>query len=205
MIVHSSKNPIILNEGLFFSKKDKQDLKDAGNRIKNYIKEKKNKKNEPSKELEYKIEVIKLSPEEEAEKQKIGKKVQQYVITALKKYVSSKEFKDKYKDNLTPDSINIKKADVNSGFEVQISDLQNGTDWDAIEKWEKENPDKNYKQCPICDIDWYNTLLAYGEELAIEAANKFDPDDKFEFDIDTGDGDEATIYIDLNKYRRVYK
>ena len=183
MIVHASENPIILNEGLFFSKKDKQDLKDAANRIKNYIKELKEKKNKKNqlKKKEYDIEYIKLTPEEEAERDKIGKKIQQYVVTGLKKYASSKEFKNKYKNNLTPDSINIKKADVNSGYEVQISDWQLGMDINAIEKWEKENPDKSTEDCPIWNYDWYYDLLGYGSDLAEEAAEKFDPDDKFGF------------------------
>lgn len=181
MIVHSSKSPIVLNESIsYFVKKIKKYKKDLDTLSKSNNKE-----------------VKTISPEDKAKMNKIGDQIQKYVIANLKKYASTKEFKNKYKDHITEFSINIGEDNAGSAYGVKISDFQDGIDLNYIDKWEKKNPNKDINECPILNSDWYWDLLNKGKELAKKANKIYNKNNEYHLGVDTGDGDEATIYIDL--------
>lgn len=186
MIVHSSKNPIILSEiGL-----NRDFLGLNGYKYRSL----QNNKNTI-------VKKPKLTSEEIAEMNKIGDQIQKYVIKNLNKYASSKEFLKNHKnDTITDLSIDIDEEDQGvSSFGVKVSDFQDGIDEEYLDKWRKKNPDKDLEDCPIFNNDWYYDLLNKGKELAKEANKLYNPDNKYYLAVGTGDGDEAIIFIDLEK------
>lgn len=189
MIVHSSKNPIVLNESRY-------PIVDYINKIKQYKDSKNNEVKKPE-----------LTDEEKAERDKIGKQIQEYVITNLKKYASTNSFKNKYKDNITPKSILIEETDEyipfglgnTAAYEIRVSYYDYGIDEEYLNKWEKKNPDKDFKDCPIYNNDWYYDLLDKGEELVKEADKKFNNKYKLEYE----SGKNGNPAIDFYMYQKI--
>ena len=122
---------------------------------------------------------------------KYGKKIQTALYTHLKKFTSSPSFKAKHKDYLG--ACEITKSEY-SKYGVQISDWQYGIDEDAIDNWSKNHPgqevtDEIYSKAS----QWYYETLDEGLKFLKETFSneiKF-----FGFSINTGDGDEANLYI----------
>lgn len=94
-------------------------------------------------------------------------------INFLKKYIASSEFKKRYKEYLY--MINIQETDYGDLFSITITDFQNGMN---------KNDDDN---------TWYHELLDIGKEYISKRFEQFRG--KVWHDIDTGDGDEGTIYV----------
>lgn len=120
----------------------------------------------------------------------IGKKVAAH----LKDYATKKNFKSVYK-NTAFDINDIKYCPIN-GYDVQVSDLQDGIDYDRIPAWEEQNPGKDWQKEPQFNNDWYHELLAEGRDYAESLLEKDCPD-IYAYDIGTGDGDEGLVYIDI--------
>ncbi len=176
MIVHSSKNPIILNE-IFGLNRDFFGV----NRYK--YKSLQNNKNTVVNKSE-------LTEEEKIERNKIGEQIQEYVIKNLNKYASTNSFKNKYRDNITPKSILIEKTDEyipfglgnTAVYEIRLSYYDYGIDEEYLDKWKRKNPDKDLEDCPVYNNDWYFDLLDKGKELLKEANKKFNNKYKLEYD-----------------------
>ena len=120
----------------------------------------------------------------------IGKKVAAH----LKDYATKKNFKSVYK-NTSFDINDIKYCPIN-GYDVQVSDLQDGIDYDRIPAWEEQNPGKDWQKEPQFNNDWYHELLTEGRDYAESLLEKDCPD-IYAYDIGTGDGDEGLVYIDI--------
>ena len=120
----------------------------------------------------------------------IGKKVAAH----LKDYATKNNFKSVYK-NTAFDINDIKYCPI-TGYDVQVSDLQDGIDYDRIPDWEEQNPGKDWQKEPQFNNDWYHELLAEGRDYAESLLEKNCPD-IYAYDIGTGDGDEGLVYIDI--------
>ena len=120
----------------------------------------------------------------------IGKKVAAH----LKDYATKNNFKSVYK-NTAFDINDIKYCPIN-GYDVQVSDLQDGIDYDRIPAWEEQNPGKDWQKEPQFNNDWYHELLTEGRDYAESLLEKDCPD-IYTYDIGTGDGDEGLVYIDI--------
>lgn len=120
----------------------------------------------------------------------IGKKVAAH----LKDYAMKNNFKSVYK-NTAFDINDIKYCPIN-GYDVQVSDLQDGIDYDRIPAWEEQNPGKDWQKEPQFNNDWYHELLTEGRDYAESLLEKDCPD-IYTYDIGTGDGDEGLVYIDI--------
>ena len=134
----------------------------------------------------------------------VAKKMQDNLYLYLKKYVQNKELKEKYKDYLY--LIKIEKLPCTSyDAIVQITELQDGIDTEKYDEWEKEHEeelkdideDKAYRLNPWSKNKWYHELLDTGIQY-LETEYK-DDIEKYDFDINSGDGDEGQIVIDLKK------
>ena len=136
----------------------------------------------------------------ESERKSMAKRMQNDLFMYLKKYVSEKEFKDKYKDFLH--LINIKKDNLSYfNTSVEITEWQDGIDSDALLQWEKEHEDEIkglddetvWKMNPHTKNKWYDELLSEGCRY-LETKYK-DEMKKYRIGVDYGDGDEGHIYI----------
>lgn len=101
-------------------------------------------------------------------------------ISFLKRYSTSKEFKEKYKDYLY--MIDIEEEGYGSAFSIQITEFQDGVDYDREDDISEPN------------TDWYRELLYMGKEYI---KIRFKPwKGKIWSDVNTGDGDEGNIYVE---------
>ena len=149
----------------------------------------------------------KLTEEEKIERDKIGKQIQNYRVSNLKRYVSNSNFKNKYKNNITPKSIFIEKTDEylpfglgdTAAYEIRVSYYDYGIDEEYLNKWKKMNLNKDIEDCPICDNDWYYELLDKGEELVKEADKKFN--NKYKLEYESGHNGNPTI--DFYIYQKI--
>jgi len=107
---------------------------------------------------------------------KYGKQMQTETIAFLKRYANDSEFKSTFKKYLH--MVNIHATDYSDLFSVTITDYQDGIDYDTDDM----------------NNDWYDELLDVGVNFI---KKRFDVwKDVVWSDIDTGDGDEGTIYVD---------
>jgi len=139
--------------------------------------------------------------QKEIKVKELGKEIQKYGIDFLKKYTSTKQFREKYSDFLY--LISIKPTNYGDVCSIEISKTQDGIDWNKVDKWEKlhedefDNDDDLDKANPYYDNKWYTELLRVGS-AAIKSKYK-DEIKKYGLTIHTGDGDECQIYIDYSE------
>ena len=170
---------MIAEEGLF-------------SKIKNKINQRKELKRK--KELENKTERMERN-------EKFTEMLQDEGIDFLKKYISKAEFKSKYKDKLY--MISIEATDYGDPYSIQITEYQDGVDWDKLTEWEKHNPkitnesDADYwKRNPYTNKDWYNELI---DECISYLQSKYSKEMiERGISLSSGDGDEGNIYIIVN-------
>lgn len=98
--------------------------------------------------------------------------VQREAVAFLKKYVSSKEFKVVYKPYLH--MIDIRVTDYAESFSITFTDYQCGYDDDIKDPFIRDN------------TSWYYEAMEAGERFFKH---------RFGITVDTGDGDEGTLYI----------
>ena len=123
-----------------------------------------------------------------------GDSIAEKVVAHLKEYAMKNNFKSVY--NNTAFNINdIKYCPIN-GYDVQVSDLQDGIDYNQVSSWEQKNPEKDWQKEPQFNNDWYDELLTEGEEFAKSLLQKDCPD-IYDYYVNTGDGDEGLVYIDI--------
>lgn len=113
---------------------------------------------------------------------KLLKKMQTDCIQYLKKYSNSSQFKNKYKKYMY--MVDIIPEEYGDPYSIQITDYQNGIDPDS--------DDINNK--------WYTELLHAGEKYLKDKYKK--EISKYAIIIDTGEGDECNIYINLKYYMK---
>lgn len=124
-----------------------------------------------------------------------GESIAEKVVTHLKEYATKNNFKSVY--NNTAFNINdIKYCPIN-GYDVQVSDLQDGIDYNQVNDWKQKNPEKDWQKEPQFNNDWYDELLTEGEEFAKSLLQKDCPD-IYDYYVNTGDGDEGLVYIDIS-------
>lgn len=119
----------------------------------------------------------------------------------LKKYAIDNKFTQKYKKSLAFDLNDIKPDDM--GLGVQITEFQDGIAYDEIEKWQKDNPNKDWTKAPEFDNEWYHKLLKEG----LKSTNKIFKDiqkssNDWSITTSKGDGDEGIIYVEIDKYNK---
>ena len=146
------------------------------------------------------LDMINERVRDEAKRESMAKAMQADLFTYLKKYITQKDFKDKYKDFLY--LINIKK-DGYSEFNttIEITRQQDGIDWNKVEKWQKEHKKETAgltdeeidKMNPYYKNDWYTELLDVGSRYLKSKYKK--EMRKCRIGVTTGDGDEGHIYI----------
>ena len=124
-----------------------------------------------------------------------GDSIAEKVVAHLKEYATKNNFKSVY--NNTAFNINdIKYCPIN-GYDVQISNLQDGIDYNQVSSWEQKNPEKDWQKEPQFNNEWYHELLTEGEEFAKSLLQKDCPD-IYDYYVNTGDGDEGLVYIDIS-------
>lgn len=124
-----------------------------------------------------------------------GVTIAEKVVTHLKEYATKNNFKSVY--NNTAFNINdIKYCPIN-GYDVQVSDLQDGIDYNQVSRWKQANPEKDWQKEPQFNNEWYDKLLTEGEEFAKSLLQKDCPD-IYDYYVNTGDGDEGLVYIDIS-------
>lgn len=124
-----------------------------------------------------------------------GDSIAEKVVVHLKEYAMKNNFKSVY--NNTAFNINdIKYCPIN-GYDVQVSNLQDGIDYNQVSSWEQKNPEKDWQKEPQFNNDWYHELLTEGEEFAKSLLQKDCPD-IYDYYVNTGDGDEGLVYIDIS-------
>lgn len=167
------------------------------NALKDDIRRLKNKKTAKQEQANVKDNILELG---EKDFDKLLKDIQMSIISYLKKYSTSPEFKKKYKDYLY--MIKIVPEMYGDPYSVQICEEQDGIDWDKVYKWEKDNPGHDAewygKNCPYYENGWYDELLRVGKRYADD--NYADVFKKYGIHIGTGDGDECNIYIECRWY-----
>lgn len=124
-----------------------------------------------------------------------GDSIAEKVAAHLKEYAMKNNFKSVY--NNTAFNINdIKYCPIN-GYDVQVSNLQDGIDYNQVSIWEQKNPEKDWQKEPQFNNEWYHELLTEGEEFAKSLLQKDCPD-IYDYYVNTGDGDEGLVYIDIS-------
>lgn len=124
-----------------------------------------------------------------------GDSIAEKVVAHLKEYAMKNNFKSVY--NNTAFNINdIKYCPIN-GYDVQVSNLQDGIDYNQVSIWEQKNPEKDWQKEPQFNNEWYHELLTEGEEFAKSLLQKDCPD-IYDYYVNTGDGDEGLVYIDIS-------
>ena len=179
---YAKKNGIInyneISHGGYFNKNDIDDTKSNANI--NDIR-----KSLPKSPLLENIQIL-LKPSDDPKfknmsQEKLEDFMEDDVLAFMKKYAASPTFKSKYKKYLY--MVNIYSSGYESPFSITITDYQSGYD---------DNVDDN-------DNSWYLELLEIGE---IYIRRRFKNWHNITWDhIGTGDGDEGTIYVSLNKGR----
>lgn len=193
----------------FFGKKIKDSMKSQNESIGDFIRDTKNYFKNASEFLKHRKENskskgkdsednIKNTPAYKDASKKLdafGDSIAEKVVAHLKEYATKNNFKSVY--NNTAFSINdIKYCPIN-GYDVQVSDLQDGIDYNQVSSWEQKNPEKDWQKEPQFNNEWYHELLTEGEEFAKSLLQKDCPD-IYDYYVNTGDGDEGLVYIDIS-------
>ena len=172
-------------------------VRDTKNYFKNaseFLKHRKENSKSKGKDSEADIKNTPVYKEANKKLEAFGDSIGKKVAAHLKDYATKNNFKSVYK-NTAFDINDIKYCPIN-GYDVQVSDLQDGIDYDRIPAWEEQNPGKDWQKEPQFNNDWYHELLAEGRDYAESLLDKDCPD-IYAYDIGTGDGDEGLVYIDI--------
>lgn len=172
-------------------------IRDTKNYFKNaseFLKHRKENSKSKGKDSEANIKNTSAYKEANKKLEAFGDSIGKKVAAHLKDYATKKNFKSVYK-NTAFDINDIKYCPIN-GYDVQVSDLQDGIDYDRIPAWEEQNPGKDWQKEPQFNNDWYHELLTEGRDYAESLLEKDCPD-IYAYDIGTGDGDEGLVYIDI--------
>ena len=137
---------------------------------------------------------------EKGEKDRIGKVLQSKVISYLKDYVKNHNFDQKYSSSIySYKKCKAIKPDTEgySDYGICISEFQYGIADEYIDKWEEKNPGKDWTKAPEFNNQWFDTLLIEGKNVTKRIFNTIPGHEKYSLEVETGDGDEGLIYIDI--------
>lgn len=142
-------------------------------------------------------------PEWKKKRDQVGNELQKRLIKFLKDYVKKEKFDEKYKDSACSYLVacTIKPDDEISMFGVEISDCQNGWGDEIDPAWLRKHKDykvkEDWSKDPVYNNDWYYELLDVGSKEAENIFKSIPGSEDMILDVDTGDGDEGLIYIDI--------
>lgn len=172
-------------------------VRDTKNFFKNaseFLKHRKENSKSKGKDSEADIKNTPIYKEANKKLEAFGDSIGKKVAAHLKDHAMKNNFKSVYK-NTDFDISAIKYCPIN-GYDVQVSNYQDGIDYDRVSVWEDQNPGKDWEKEPQFNNDWYHELLTEGRDYAESLLEKDCPD-IYAYDIGTGDGDEGLVYIDI--------